>query len=136
MSKSLSFKNGLRREHRPKRWILDDGDAVAALLQLAVDTLPAGAGDETAVNENEDSAGVAKVATMTARDVDRLVQDTSIMRNRGNIEATVDNARAMMSASPSLVALAKSYEITRKRAPRSIADYPSRPRMRRRSRSS
>jgi len=33
----------------------------------------------------------------------------------------------MMSASPSLVALAKSYEITRKRAPRSIADLPSRP---------
>jgi DNA-3-methyladenine glycosylase I len=30
----------------------------------------------------------------------------------------------MMSASPSLVALAKSYEITRKRAPRSVADLP------------
>ena len=29
-----------------------------------------------------------------------------------------------MSASPSLVALAKSYEITRKRAPRAIADLP------------
>jgi DNA-3-methyladenine glycosylase I len=30
----------------------------------------------------------------------------------------------MMSASPSLMALAKSYEITRKRAPRSIAELP------------
>jgi 3-methyladenine DNA glycosylase Tag len=30
----------------------------------------------------------------------------------------------MMSASPSLVALAKSYEITRERAPRSLADLP------------
>jgi DNA-3-methyladenine glycosylase I len=30
----------------------------------------------------------------------------------------------MMSASPSLAALAKTYEITRKRAPRSIADLP------------
>ena len=57
---------------------------------------------------------VAKVAAMTARDVDRLVQDASIIRNRGKIQATVDNARAMMSASPSLAALAKSYEITRK----------------------
>jgi len=37
------------------------------------------------------------------------------------LEPTVDNARAMMSASPNLMALAKSYEITRKRAPRSIA---------------
>src|SRR3954470_24912727 len=67
---------------------------------------------------------VAKVAAMTERDVDRLVQDASIIRNRGKIQATVDNAGAMMSASPSLAALAKSYEITRKRAPRSIADLP------------
>jgi DNA-3-methyladenine glycosylase I len=67
---------------------------------------------------------VAKVAAMTARDVDRLVEDASIIRNRGKIEATVDNARAMRSASPSLVALAKSYEITRKRAPRTLADLP------------
>jgi DNA-3-methyladenine glycosylase I len=67
---------------------------------------------------------VAKVAAMTERDVDRLVQDASIIRNRRKIQATVDNARAMMSASPSLVALAKSYESTRKRAPRSVADLP------------
>src|SRR5215475_5038133 len=67
---------------------------------------------------------VAKVAAMTDRDVDRLVQDASIIRNRAKIQATVDNARAMMSASPSLVALAKSYEITRKRAPRLLADLP------------
>ena len=68
---------------------------------------------------------VAKVAAMTAQDVDRLVDDASIIRNRGKIQATVDNARAMSSASPSLVALAKSYEITRKRAPRSLADLPT-----------
>ena len=68
---------------------------------------------------------VAEVAVMTERDVDRLVQDPSIIRNRGKIQATVDNARAMMSASPNLAALAKSYEITRKRAPRSIADLPT-----------
>jgi DNA-3-methyladenine glycosylase I len=68
---------------------------------------------------------VAKVAAMTERDVDRLVQDTSIIRNRGKIQATVDNARAMMTTSPSLVELAKSYETTRKRAPGSIADLPT-----------
>jgi DNA-3-methyladenine glycosylase I len=67
---------------------------------------------------------VAKVAAMTGRDVDRLVQDASIIRNRGKIQATVDNARAMLSASPSLATLAKSYEITRERAPRSVADLP------------
>ena len=67
----------------------------------------------------------ARVAAMTGRDVDRLLQDRSIIRNRGKIQATIDNARAMMSGSPSLVALAKSYENTRKRAPRSAAELPT-----------
>ena len=68
---------------------------------------------------------VAEVAAMTDQDVDRLVQNPSIIRNRAKIKATVDNARAMMAASPSLPALAKSYEGPRKDAPRSIADIPS-----------
>jgi DNA-3-methyladenine glycosylase I len=66
----------------------------------------------------------AKVAAMTERDVERLTEDASIIRNRGKIQATVDNARAMMSASPSLVSLAKSYEVNAKRAPGSVADLP------------
>ena len=65
---------------------------------------------------------IAKVAAMTDRDVERLLQDPSIIRNRGKIQATVDNARAMRSALPSLVALAKSYEKTPSQAPRSLAD--------------
>ena len=68
---------------------------------------------------------IAQVAAMTDRDVDRLVEDPSIIRNRAKIQATVDNARAMRSASPSLAALARSYESNRKRAPRSIADLPT-----------
>src|ERR1700741_844342 len=52
---------------------------------------------------------VAKVAAMTERDVDRLTRNASIIRNRAKILATVDNARAMMSASPNLAALARSY---------------------------
>ena len=68
---------------------------------------------------------VARVAAMTPGDVERLVHDPSIIRNRAKIQATVDNARAMESASPSLAALAKSYASDRKRAPRSLADLPS-----------
>src|ERR1700741_2188805 len=45
---------------------------------------------------------VAEVAAMTGRDVHRLVRDASIIRNRAKIQATIDNARAMMSATPSL----------------------------------
>ncbi len=61
---------------------------------------------------------------MTGRDVERLMRDAAIIRNRAKIQATIDNARAMLSASPSLAALAKSYKITRTRAPRSVADLP------------
>jgi DNA-3-methyladenine glycosylase I len=68
---------------------------------------------------------VAAVAAMTGRDVDRLVQDPSIIRNRAKIRATIDNARAMNAASPSLAELARSYATTRKRAPRSLADLPT-----------
>ena len=67
----------------------------------------------------------ARIATMTERDVDRLLQDASIIRNRAKIQATVDNARAMLSTSPSLAALAQSYEVTRKHAPRSLTDVPT-----------
>ena len=68
---------------------------------------------------------VTRVAAMTQRDVDRLARDASIIRNRAKIQATVDNARAMSSGSPSLAALAKSYESARKHAPRSVADLPA-----------
>ena len=68
---------------------------------------------------------IAQVAAMTERDIDRLVRDPSIIRNRAKIQATVHNARTMTSASPSLAALARSYESTRKRAPRSTADLPT-----------
>jgi DNA-3-methyladenine glycosylase I len=68
---------------------------------------------------------VVQVAAMTDRDVDRLLLDRSIIRNRAKIQATIENARAMRSASPSLAALARSYESTRKRAPRSIAALPT-----------
>ena len=65
-----------------------------------------------------------KVAQMTGRDVDSLLEDASIIRNRSKIQATIDNARAMTSASPTLPALAKPYERDREQAPRSIADLP------------
>jgi DNA-3-methyladenine glycosylase I len=68
---------------------------------------------------------IAQVQAMTEGDVDRLLQDPSIIRNRAKIQATIENARAMRSASPGLAALARSYASTRKRAPRSIAAVPT-----------
>jgi DNA-3-methyladenine glycosylase I len=68
---------------------------------------------------------VAGVAAMSERDVDRLTTDGSIIRNRRKIQATVDNAKAMRSATPSLADLARSYAVTRTQAPSGLADLPS-----------
>ena len=38
-----------------------------------------------------------RVATLTQADVDRLAEDTRIVRNRRKIEATVDNANALLA---------------------------------------
>jgi DNA-3-methyladenine glycosylase I len=68
---------------------------------------------------------IARVMEMTDGDVSRLLHDPSIIRNRAKIRATIDNARAMRSASPGLAALARSYSSARKRAPRSLTDLPT-----------
>src|SRR3989440_12246231 len=60
---------------------------------------------------------VAQVAAMTERDVDRLLQDPSIIRNRAKAQATIENARAMIASSPSLAGLARSDERNRPRSP-------------------
>jgi DNA-3-methyladenine glycosylase I len=66
-----------------------------------------------------------RVATMAEQDVERLLRDPSIIRNRAKIQATIENARAMRSASPSLAALASSFASTRRRAPRSLTELPT-----------
>lgn len=68
---------------------------------------------------------VDQVAAMTEQDVDRLMQDASIIRNRRKVQATIDNARAMTASSPTLAELARAYETTRDRAPASIAGLPT-----------
>jgi DNA-3-methyladenine glycosylase I len=68
---------------------------------------------------------VGQVAAMTEEDVNRLVQDASIIRNRRKIHATIDNARAMTASSPKLAELARTYETASGRAPRSIAELPT-----------
>jgi DNA-3-methyladenine glycosylase I len=68
---------------------------------------------------------VSKVAAMTQADIDRLVADASIIRNRRKIQATIDNAQAMRSATPTLPSLVTSYATAHQRSPRSLADLPT-----------
>ena len=68
---------------------------------------------------------VATVSVMTDKEIDEMVHDPSIIRNRAKIEATIANARVMRSASPGLSQLAAAYAVDRGQAPRSVADVPT-----------
>ena len=68
---------------------------------------------------------VARVAAFTQPEIERLAEDQSIIRNRGKIRATVDNARVMISASPQLPVLVRRYASSRKRAPLPLSDLPT-----------
>jgi len=71
---------------------------------------------------------IPTVAAYTDRDVARLLADSSIVRHRGKIEATIANARGAIAAREahgSLATLFWSYEPRRARAPRALGDLAS-----------
>ncbi len=69
------------------------------------------------------------MARFGERDVERLLADAGIVRNRAKIEATIANARALTAladAGESLAALAWSHRPAgRRRAPRTLAEVPA-----------
>jgi DNA-3-methyladenine glycosylase I len=68
----------------------------------------------------------ATVAAYGARDVNRLLRDAGIVRNRAKIEATIANARATLELPTGLAELLWSFAPTgRRRTPRSRADIPA-----------
>ncbi len=69
-----------------------------------------------------------RVAEFDEVDVERLMGDAAIVRNRAKIEATLANARAMAelhAAGDSLTTLIWSFAPERDGAPRSIEDLPA-----------
>ena len=71
---------------------------------------------------------IAKVATFTDTDKDRLLTDEGIIRNRAKIDATVANARVLADWAPGdLDALIWSHapDPTTRPAPKTLADVPA-----------
>ncbi|WP_036920708.1 DNA-3-methyladenine glycosylase I [Propionicicella superfundia] len=70
----------------------------------------------------------AAVAEFAAADVDRLLLDAAIVRNRRKIEAVIANARALVALQGSgrtLTDLVWSHRPARHRRPRSLAELPA-----------
>ena len=68
---------------------------------------------------------IEEVARFGSRDVNRLLSDAGIVRNRMKIEATIANAKAAASLDVPLSELVWSYAETRRRAPHSREDVPA-----------
>jgi DNA-3-methyladenine glycosylase I len=69
---------------------------------------------------------VASVAAFDERDVERLLADAGIVRNRAKIEATIGNARRVVEAVPEgLDTLLWSFAPADARRPRTLADVPA-----------
>ncbi|MEU4249134.1 DNA-3-methyladenine glycosylase I [Amycolatopsis sp. NPDC026612] len=67
----------------------------------------------------------AKVAKFGDADVERLMQDASIVRNRAKILAAIKNAQAIASLDTPLDDLLWSFAPASQRRPRTMADVPA-----------
>ena len=68
---------------------------------------------------------IEKVAAFGEADVNRLLNDTGIVRNRQKIEAAIANARAAADLPDGLALLLWSYAPKRRRRPKSYAEVPA-----------
>lgn len=67
----------------------------------------------------------ARVAAFTEADVERLLGDAGIVRNRAKIEAAVSNARVVLDLPEPLGDLLRSFAPDPRPAPRSLAEVPA-----------
>jgi DNA-3-methyladenine glycosylase I len=72
-----------------------------------------------------DGFDIETVARYTERDVDRLMADAGIVRNRAKIEATIANARAAADLDVDLSDLLWSYAPPPRPRPATMADVPA-----------
>ncbi|KUI30072.1 3-methyladenine DNA glycosylase [Mycobacterium sp. IS-1496] len=75
-----------------------------------------------------DGFDIERVAGYTDRDVERLMADTGIVRNRAKIEATIANARAATALSDGGVDLAQllwSFAPARRARPATLSEVPA-----------
>ncbi|WP_084957437.1 DNA-3-methyladenine glycosylase I [Thermoactinospora rubra] len=72
-----------------------------------------------------DGFSIPKVAAYTERDVERLLADEGIVRNRAKILAAITNARAALDLPGGLSDLVWRYHDPDAPAPRTMADVPA-----------
>jgi DNA-3-methyladenine glycosylase I len=73
-----------------------------------------------------DNFSIRKVAAYGDTDVERLLADAAIVRNRAKIEATIANARTALALPGGLLRFVQGYSPSgRQQVPRNLGDIPS-----------
>ncbi len=121
------------RSYHDDEWGRPQHDDVRLFEKLCLEAFQAGLSWLTILRKREAFraafAGfrIEEVARFGPPDVDRLLADRGIVRNRAKIEATVANAQAALALPDGLAALLWSFAPPpdRRRRPRTFADLPA-----------
>lgn len=125
---------GTMRDYHDTEWGLPVTDERGLFERLSLEGFQAGLSWRTILDKRERFREVFHgfdpdaVAAMGQPDVERLMTDTGIVRNRAKIEATLRNARAtieLRSSSGGLVDLVGGYSPASDPAPRTPAEVPT-----------
>ena len=119
------------REYHDREWgrPLRGDDAVFE--RISLEAFQAGLSWLTILRKREafrrafDGFSIAAVADYTDDDVERLLGDAGIVRNRAKIEAVIGNARVALELDGGLSDLVWSFEPERRPRPQSVAQVPS-----------
>lgn len=120
------------RRYHDEEWGTPQHDAVRLFEKVCLEGFQAGLSWITilrrrpAFREVFHDFDAARVAAMTESDVERLLDDGRIIRHRGKIEATIQNARATLALEQPLDEFLWSFApAPRKSSPRTFADVPA-----------
>lgn len=123
--------DGLLRDYHDVEWGRTLRGTTALFERLALESFQSGLSWLIILRKRENFrrafAGfdVESVATFTERDVERLMGDVGIVRNRAKIEATIANARAVTGLDVDFSDLLWSFAPEPRPRPAGVADLPS-----------
>lgn len=124
------------RDYHDREWGFPNGDDVTLFEKINLEGFQSGLSWKTVLDKRNDFRRVfhgfdpERVARMRERDVVRLLGDASIIRHRGKIESTINNARRCLELIEEKGSSRRTYGVSN---PRVAGSHRPRPRCRRSS---
>jgi DNA-3-methyladenine glycosylase I len=115
-------------KYHDEEWGIRSNDVAADFEALSLGVFQAGLGWLTVLHKREAFQRAflgfdpGKVASMTPNDIETLMQDATIIRNRAKIQATVDNAKIVAASPQALFDVAHEFAVAGRERPRSGDD--------------